>query len=52
VNPDYVCGEPLLLETELEKARPCCVALHAWYMKECAEGKTEGPCAKYKNEHF
>ena len=51
-NPNYVYGEPLLSEIELEKAGPCCVTLHAWYMKECVEGRTKGPSAKYKKEHF
>jgi hypothetical protein len=50
-NPNYVRGEPLS-ETELERARPYYVALRAWYMKEYVEGRTKGPCAKYKKEHF
>ena len=41
-NPKFKFGEPFLSEIELEMAGPRCVALHAWYMKECEEHKIGG----------
>ena len=31
---------------------PECVALHAWYMKECEEKRTIGMVAVFKKHHF
>ena len=41
-NAKFKFGERFLLETELETVGPGCVALHAWYMKECEEKRTAG----------
>ena len=43
---------PFLLEVELEKAGLGCVALHAWYMKECEEKRTTRMVAVVKKHHF
>ena len=42
----------MLSETDLEKAGPGCVALHAWYMKECEENRTTGMVVVFKKQHF
>jgi hypothetical protein len=41
-NVDYKYGESFLSKIELEKVGPWCVALHAWYIKECEEGRLQG----------
>ena len=51
-NAKFKFGERFLSETELEKAGPRCVALHAWYMKECEEKRTTGMVAVFKKQHF
>ena len=51
-NAKFKFGEPFLSEAELEKAGPGCVALHAWYMKECEEKRTTGMVAVFKKQHF
>ena len=51
-NAKFKFGERFLSETELEKAGPGCVALHAWYMKECEEKRTTGMVAMFKKQHF
>jgi hypothetical protein len=51
-NTNFKYGERFLSKTELEKAGPACVALHAWYMKECEEGRNRGACGVFKKEHF
>ena len=51
-NPKFKFGERFLSKTELEKAGPGCVALHAWYMKECEEKRTAGMVAVFKKQHF
>ena len=51
-NPKFKFREQFLSETELEKVGPGCVALHAWYMKECEEKRTTGMVAVFKKQHF
>jgi hypothetical protein len=51
-NTNFKYGERFLSKTELEKAGPACVALHAWYMKECEEHRTRGIIAVIKRQHF
>ena len=51
-NAKFKFGERFLSETELEKAGPGCVALHAWYMKECEEKRTTGMVAVFKKQHL
>ena len=51
-NAKFKFGERFLSETELEKAGPRCVALHAWYMKECEEKRTTEMVAVFKKQHF
>ena len=52
VNPKFKFGEPFLSKIELEKVGPRCVALQAWYMKECEEQRTGGMVAVIKCQHF
>ena len=47
-NAKFKFGERFLSETELEKAGLGCVALHAWYMKECKENRTTGMVVVFK----
>ena len=51
-NAKLKFGEQFLSEIELEKARLGCVALHAWYMKECEEKRTIGMVVVFKKHHF
>ena len=51
-NAKFKFGETFLSEGELEKAGPGCVALHAWYMKECEEKRTAGMVVVFKKQHF
>ena len=51
-NAKFKFGERFLLEIELEMAGPRCVALHAWYMKECEEKRTTRMVAVFKKQHF
>ena len=51
-NAKFKFRERFLSEIELEKARPRCVARHAWYMKECEEKRTTGMVAMFKKQHF
>ena len=51
-NANFKFGERFLSETELEKAGPGCVALHAWYMIECEEKRTTGMVVVFKKQHF
>ena len=51
-NAKFKFGERFLSETELEKARLGCVAIHAWYMKEYEEKRTTGMVAVFKKQHF
>ena len=51
-NAKFKFGERFLSETELEKAGPRCVALHAWYIKECEEKRTNGMVVVFKKQHF
>ena len=51
-NAKFKFRERFLSEIELEKARPGCVALHAWYMKECEEKRTTGMVAVFKKQYF
>ena len=51
-NAKFKFGEQFLSETELEKAGPRCVALDAWYMKECEEKRTTRMVAVFKKQHF
>ena len=51
-NAKFKFGETFLSEGELEKAGPGCVALHAWYMKECEEHRTGRIVAVIKRQHF
>jgi Cu/Zn superoxide dismutase len=51
-NAKFKFGDPMLSETELEKAGPRCVALHAHYMKECEEHRKSGMIVVIKRQHF
>ena len=51
-NPKFKFGDPFLSETYLEKVGPGCVALHAWYMKQCEEKRIAGMVAVIKRQHF
>ena len=51
-NPKFKFRERFQSKTKLEKARPGCVALHAWYMKECEEKRTTGMVVVFKKQHF
>ena len=51
-NPKFKFREPFLSEIELEKAGPRCVALHAWYLKECEEHRTGRIVVVIKHQHF
>jgi Cu/Zn superoxide dismutase len=51
-NAKFKFGEPMLSKTELEKAGPGCVALHAHYMKECEEHRKSGMIVVIKRQHF
>ena len=51
-NAKFKFGERFLSKTELETAGPRCVALHAWYMKECEEKRTTRMVAVFKKQHF
>ena len=48
----YQFGQPILSATDAEKARPRCVALHAYYMKACAENRMDGIVGMFKRQHF
>ena len=51
-NAKFKFGERFLSETELEKAGPRCVALHAYYMKACVQNRTDGIVGIFKHQHF
>jgi len=51
-NAKFKFGERFLSETELEKAGLGCVALHAWYTKDCDEKRSIGMVAVFKKHHF
>jgi len=51
-NPKFQFGQPILSATDVEKAGPRCVALHAYYMKACAENRTDGIVGMFKCQHF
>jgi hypothetical protein len=51
-NAKFKFGEPFQSEAQLEKVGPEYVALHAWYMKECEEHKTDEIIAVIKRQHF
>jgi len=44
----YQFGQPILSATDVEKAVPGCVALHAYYMKACAENRMDGIVGMFK----
>ena len=51
-NAKFKFGERFQSETELDTAGAGCVALHAWYMKECEEKRTTRMVAMFKKQHF
>jgi len=51
-NPKFQFGQPILSAPDVEKAGPRWVALHAYYMKACAENRTYGIVGMFKLQHF
>ena len=51
-NPKFQFGQPILSATDVEKAGPGCAAVHACYMKACAENRTDGIVGMFKRQHF
>jgi len=50
-NVKFKFGQPMLSAIEVEKAGPGCRALHAHYMKACAENRKAGIVTMIKRWH-
>jgi hypothetical protein len=51
-NSKFKFGQPMLSAKEVEKAGPGCVAIHAYYMKACAENRNTGIVGRVERQYF